>query len=65
MRLGSPYTVKNETRYEVPAGAWGSVQAYPLCDLSQGEVYNLWGPDTGKDAYGYKPVGVCFNSWNQ
>ncbi|MER5757697.1 hypothetical protein [Streptomyces sp. NPDC002082] len=59
------YTVKNETRYEVPAGKWGSVQAYPLYDLYQGDVYNLFGPDTGKDAYGYKPVGVCFNSWNQ
>lgn len=59
------YTVKNETRYEVPAGKWGSVQAYPQYDLYIGDVYNLFGPDTGKDAYGYKPVGVCFNSWNQ
>ncbi|WP_411105152.1 hypothetical protein [Streptomyces sp. cmx-4-9] len=59
------YTVKNENRYEVPAGKWGVVQAFPLYDLYQGDVYNLWGPDTGKDAYASKPVGVCFNSWNQ
>ncbi|MER5763886.1 hypothetical protein [Streptomyces sp. NPDC002082] len=59
------YTVRNGKRYEVPAGRWGTVQAYPLCDPYQGDVCNLWGPDTGKDAYAYKPVGVCFNSWNQ
>ncbi|MFB6517662.1 hypothetical protein [Streptomyces sp. NPDC056401] len=62
---GTTAAYQNETRYEVPAGKWGSVQAYPLCDLYQGNVYDLFGPDTGKDAYGYKPVGVCFNSWNK
>ncbi|MFE2529324.1 hypothetical protein ACFXEL_34430 [Streptomyces sp. NPDC059382] len=59
------YTVKNETRYEVPAGKWGSVQAFPLYDVYRADVYRLFGSDTGKDVYAYKPVGVCFNSWNQ
>lgn len=59
------YTVKNETRYEVPAGKWGSVQAFPLYDVYLGDVYRMFGSDTGKDVYAYKPVGVCFNSWNQ
>lgn len=60
------YTVKNETRYEVPAGKWGSVQAYPLYDQYQGDAYSADGRwDTGKKVWAYKPVGVCFNSWNQ
>ncbi|MEV8534724.1 hypothetical protein [Streptomyces sp. NPDC051211] len=59
------YTVKNETRFEVPAGKFGTVQAYPLYNMHQGDVWEGLQPSlpTGKRVYAYKPVGVCFNQW--
>ncbi|MFD9973404.1 hypothetical protein ACFWZR_03695 [Streptomyces sp. NPDC059017] len=59
------YAVSNQTRYEVPKGKFGTVQAYPLYDQYIGNVYEgtsgSW--PTGKKVYAYKPVGVCFNQW--
>ncbi|MEE1751056.1 hypothetical protein [Streptomyces sp. SP18CS02] len=54
------YTVKNETRYEVPAGKFGTVQAYPLFEQYQGTAFDRFGTPLG-NVYAYKPVGVCFN----
>ncbi|MFD5883419.1 hypothetical protein [Streptomyces yangpuensis] len=60
----STYAVKNETRYEVPAGKWGTVQAFPLYDVFEGDAYSgVGGLPTGKRVWAYKPVGVCFNQW--
>ncbi|MGP3691296.1 hypothetical protein ACTVZO_42685 [Streptomyces sp. IBSNAI002] len=63
----SSYSVKNESRYEVPAGKWGTVQAFPLYDVFEGEAWAGVGGDlpTGKRVWAYKPVGVCFNQWAQ
>lgn len=59
------YAVSNQTRYEVPRGKFGTVQAYPLYDQYIGDVYEgasgTW--PTGKKVFAYKPVGVCFNQW--
>ncbi|MFB6513104.1 hypothetical protein ACFCXF_14440 [Streptomyces virginiae] len=59
------YSVKNETRYEVPDGKWGVVQAFPLYDVYEGDVYVGVGGGlpTGKRVWASKPVGVCFNQW--
>ncbi|MFD6115303.1 hypothetical protein ACFWG0_35130 [Streptomyces yangpuensis] len=61
----SSYGVKNETRYEVPAGKWGTVQAFPLYDVFEGDAHHGVGGGlpTGKKVWAYKPVGVCFNQW--
>ncbi|GGW25335.1 hypothetical protein [Streptomyces xantholiticus] len=59
------YGVSNQTRYEVPRGRFGTVQAFPLYDQYVGEVWEgVSGAfPTGKHVYAYKPVGVCFNQW--
>ncbi|MEU5069192.1 hypothetical protein AB0G95_34705 [Streptomyces virginiae] len=61
----SSYGVKNETRYEVPEGKWGTVQAFPLYDVFEGDAHAGVGGGlpTGKRVWAYKPVGVCFNQW--
>ncbi|MBT2406333.1 hypothetical protein J7I97_03490 [Streptomyces sp. ISL-87] len=61
------YSIKNETRFEVPEGKWGSVQAFPLYDVYEGNAYQGVGGNlpTGKKVWAYKPVGVCFNQWAQ
>ncbi|MFF1561886.1 hypothetical protein [Streptomyces sp. NPDC058279] len=61
------YAVKNETRYEVPAGKCGTVQAFPLYDVYQADAYtgSTGNYPTGKKVWAYKPVGVCFNQWAQ
>ncbi|MGW5852491.1 hypothetical protein ACWFQ8_31965 [Streptomyces sp. NPDC055254] len=61
----STYTVKNESRYEVPAGKWGAIQAFPLYDVYEGEAWAGVGGDlpTGKRVWAHKPIGVCFNQW--
>ncbi|MFF8264989.1 hypothetical protein [Streptomyces virginiae] len=61
----SSYGVKNETRYEVPEGKWGTVQAFPLYDIFEGDAHAGVGGGlpTGKRVWAYKPVGVCFNQW--
>ncbi|MEU4729566.1 hypothetical protein [Streptomyces sp. NPDC023588] len=61
------YGVKNETRYEVPDGKWGVVQAFPLYDVWEGDAYVGVGGNlpTGKRVWVNKPVGVCFNQWAQ
>ncbi|MFB7176866.1 hypothetical protein ACFCYI_04055 [Streptomyces sp. NPDC056257] len=63
----STYGVKNESRYEVPEGKWGAIQAFPLYDIYEGEAWSGAGGDlpTGKRVWAYKPVGVCFNQWTQ
>ncbi|MFJ5551841.1 hypothetical protein [Streptomyces sp. NPDC093225] len=63
------YNVKNETRYEVPAGKFGVIQAYPFYRMQVGDVWQGFsggsGRPTGYQAYAYKPVGVCFNQYLQ
>jgi hypothetical protein len=59
------YGVSNQTRYEVPRGKFGTVQAFPLYEQYIGEVWEgVSGAfPTGKRVFAYKPVGVCFNQW--
>ncbi|MCF3176176.1 hypothetical protein IPZ61_23010 [Streptomyces sioyaensis] len=56
------YTVKNETRYEVPKGKMGTVEAYPLYNLYRAKIYNAVGIFQG-NVTAMKPIGVCFNQW--
>ncbi|WP_406003894.1 hypothetical protein [Streptomyces sp. NBC_00829] len=56
------YTVENQTRYEVPKGKFGTVQAYPLYDLY---TFNAKILDMKKSGWAMKPVGVCFNQWTE
>jgi hypothetical protein len=55
------YTVADQTRYEVPKGKFGYIEAYPLYDVYPITIYK-----SGKKAGGgavMKAVGVCFNQW--
>ncbi|MEU2563171.1 hypothetical protein ABZ626_28080 [Streptomyces longispororuber] len=58
--VSKSYTVENQTRYEVPKGRFGTIQAYPLYDH-----YTYQAVFANKKYAGYvlKPVGVCFNQW--
>ncbi|MFD9221214.1 hypothetical protein ACFWDI_14640 [Streptomyces sp. NPDC060064] len=56
------YTVENQTRYEVPKGKFGTVQAYPLYDLY---TFNVKILNAKKPGWAMKPVGVCFNQWTE
>ncbi|WP_432112613.1 hypothetical protein [Streptomyces sp. YPW6] len=57
------YGVSNQTRFEVPRGKFGTIQAYPLYDNYIGHAYHNDFSPTGKYVRAYKPVGVCFNQW--
>ncbi|MFH8339820.1 hypothetical protein [Streptomyces sp. AM6-12] len=54
------YKVTNETRYEVPKGKYGTVEAYTL--LEHYRVQVPWHGFT-RMVDVYKPIGVCFNQW--
>lgn len=54
------YTVENQTRYEVPKGKFGTVQAFPLYDKYS---FNATMGGIKKPGWAMKPVGVCFNQW--
>lgn len=56
------YTVANETRYEVPKGKFGTIEAYPLYDQYTGVATNRFGAPMGLVSVS-KPIGVCFNQW--
>ena len=50
------YKVTNETRYEVPRGKYGHVEAYTLFRHYLVQVmFNK--------VHVFKPIGVCFNQW--
>ncbi|MGA5565303.1 hypothetical protein ACPCUV_29610 [Streptomyces platensis] len=57
--LDKSITVKDETRYEVPAGKTGFVEAYPTFDQ-----YTVT-DDDGRTGFVMKPTGVCFNQWKK
>jgi hypothetical protein len=54
------YKVTNETRYEVPRGKYGNIEAYTLY-----EHYLVTVPWHGftRQVDVLKPIGVCFNQW--
>ncbi|MEU3030342.1 hypothetical protein ACPCBC_24455 [Streptomyces incarnatus] len=54
------YKVTNETRYEVPKGKHGTVEASTL--LEHYRVQVPWHGIT-RPVDVYKPIGVCFNQW--
>ncbi|MEU7059027.1 hypothetical protein [Streptomyces sp. NPDC046197] len=54
------YKVTNETRYEVPSGKHGNIEAYTLSEHYLVEV--PWHGFTRRVDV-YKPIGVCFNQW--
>ncbi|MFF5439684.1 hypothetical protein [Streptomyces achromogenes] len=56
------YRVTNETRYEVPARKFGTVEAYPLYHHYRVKIF---GPIGGQTVEVYKPIGVCFNQWSE
>ncbi|MFJ3310061.1 hypothetical protein ACIPSA_45090 [Streptomyces sp. NPDC086549] len=59
------YTVTDQTAFSVPSGKFGTIEAYPLYDVySFNETSKV---DGGKLGTGraLKPVGVCFNQWNE
>ncbi|MGA5039272.1 hypothetical protein ACPCA8_19710 [Streptomyces capoamus] len=57
------YKVSNETRYEVPKGKHGTVEAYTLMHHYQVSVPVRLGSSIYVPVDVYKPVGVCFNEW--
>ncbi|RPF35146.1 hypothetical protein [Streptomyces sp. TLI_185] len=54
-------TVEDQTRYEVPKGKYGYIEAYPLYDMYTFNVY-YEGKNKGA-SWAMRPVGVCFNQW--
>lgn len=62
-KVDRTYTVENQTRYEVPRGKYGYVEAYPLYDQYTFNVYK--GGRKKGSGYAMKPVGVCFNQWTE
>lgn len=59
--VSKSYTVENQTRYEVPKGRFGTIQAYPLYDHY---TYQAVLGKLKRSGYVLKPVGVCFNQWS-
>ncbi|MGW1809596.1 hypothetical protein [Streptomyces sp. NPDC002078] len=58
------YTVTDQTAFDVPKGKFGTIEAYPLYDLYgfyESSIVDGKKIGTGKVL---KPVGVCFNQWN-
>ncbi|MGW2921642.1 hypothetical protein ACWDBF_27745 [Streptomyces angustmyceticus] len=61
--------VSKETRFEVPKGKFGTIEAYVQYKLYRGEIYTNSGIGvepkfpTGKSATVMKPTGICFNEW--
>ncbi|MDT3399180.1 hypothetical protein RKE29_21445 [Streptomyces sp. B1866] len=58
------YTVDKETRYEVPKGKRGYVEAYPCYQVYTFDVYNAyWDEKPVGNGVAEKPVGVYFKQW--
>ncbi|GAA3084526.1 hypothetical protein ACFQ0X_00785 [Streptomyces rectiviolaceus] len=57
------YGVSDQTRYEVPKGKHGTIEAYPLYDNYPIKIYKD-GKKAGSGTV-LKPVGVCFNQWSE
>ncbi|MEV8321284.1 hypothetical protein AB0Q95_44770 [Streptomyces sp. NPDC059900] len=57
------YGVSDQTRYEVPKGKHGTIEAYPLYDNYPIKIYKN-GKKAGAGTV-LKPVGVCFNQWSE
>ncbi|MFK0266103.1 hypothetical protein ACIQU1_32920 [Streptomyces angustmyceticus] len=61
--------VSKETRFEVPKGKFGTIEAYVQYKLYRGQIYTNSGLGTepkfptGKTATVMKPTGICFNEW--
>lgn len=56
-------TVEDQTRYEVPKGKFGHIEAYPLFDMY---TFNVSiGGGKKKAGWAMKPAGVCFNQWTE
>lgn len=49
------YKVADESRYEVPRGKFGTIEAYTL--------YHHYRVKIMFSTEVYKPIGVCFNQW--
>jgi hypothetical protein len=56
-------TIEDQTRYEVPKGKFGHIEAYPLYDMYTFNVSLLGGKK--RAAWAMKPAGVCFNQWTE
>lgn len=54
------YKVTDETRYEVPRGKHGNIEAYTLFEHYRVKI-PYHGFDRPVDVF--KPIGVCFNEW--
>lgn len=57
------FGVEDQTRYEVPKGKFGYIEAYPLYDMYTYSVYS--GSKNLGASWAMKPVGVCFNQWTE
>ncbi|MFG2890276.1 hypothetical protein [Streptomyces sp. NPDC048248] len=55
------FTLKQETRYEVPKGKMGFIEAYPTFD--QYTINTYVNGALKKTGWWMKPTGVCFNQW--
>ncbi|MGW3663963.1 hypothetical protein [Streptomyces sp. NPDC005141] len=55
------YKVTDETRYEVPRGKHGNIEAYTLFQHYFVKFRDMHSIPREVDVY--KPIGVCFNQW--
>lgn len=55
------FALKQETRYEVPKGNLGFIEAYPTFD--QYTINAYVNGELKKTGWWLKPTGVCFNQW--
>ncbi|MDC0773145.1 hypothetical protein [Streptomyces sp. HD] len=60
-KVTGTFGVEDQTRYEVPKGKFGYIEAYPLYDMYNFNVYS--GSKNLGSSWAMKPVGVCFNQW--
>ncbi|MCL8013801.1 hypothetical protein [Streptomyces sp. AS02] len=62
-KVTGTFGVEDQTRYEVPKGKFGYIEAYPLYDMYTFNVYS--GSKNLGSSWAMKPVGVCFNQWSE
>ncbi|MFF3765680.1 hypothetical protein ACFYYR_16550 [Streptomyces sp. NPDC001922] len=62
-KVTNSYTVEDQTRFEVPKGKFGTVEAFPVYTAQDFTVYK----DGKKHGSGraMKPTGVCWNQWTE
>ncbi|MEU1376938.1 hypothetical protein ABZ442_25275 [Streptomyces triculaminicus] len=64
-KVDESYTVENQTRFEVPKGRMGFVEAHPLYVYYTFKASLKFTPKVTQKGLARKPIGVCFKEWTQ